>query len=254
MRTPAPLTSSSNDPIQPLSVFRWHRYPVPVATSSRYTRITSSAWLVPIAGPPLEPVQLVDKAGGLTIGRHEQCDIHLPADAEKVSRFHARFALHESKWCVADLSSAWGTFVNGIRINPGPEVPLNDGDLIRITPWTFTLSPTARRRGMQSANDTGMTMVRAVTGDKVRPLADDMLALLLESAAAIHAAKDEKQLAETVMDAAVRGTGLTNAAMLRPIDPTSGQIEVIAARLSPAAAAQPHNAFSRSLIATASNG
>jgi serine phosphatase RsbU (regulator of sigma subunit) len=242
------------------------------------------SWLVPIAGPPLEPIQLTDKEGGLTIGRHEQCDLCLPADAEKVSRFHARFARQEGRWRVADLNSRWGTFVNGVRANPGFETPLSDGDLIRITPWTFTLSPTAKRRGLQSQNDTGQTLVRAVTPERVRPLADDMLALLLESAAAIHAAPDEKQLAETVMDTACRGTGLTNAAMLRPIDPSSGQVEVIAARVVPTAmgpaptivdrpgahhndslsgsvprphvpySAGQHVSFSRSLITAASSG
>jgi serine phosphatase RsbU (regulator of sigma subunit) len=211
-------------------------------------------WLVPIAGPTLEPIELIDKPDGLTIGRHEQCDICLPADAEKVSRFHARFARRDGRWSIADLSSRWGTFVNGIKINPGPDVPLSDSDLIRIMPWTFTLSNTPRRRGLQSQNDTGQTMVRAVTPERVRPMADDMLALLLESAAAIHGASDEKQLADVLMDIACRGTGLTNAAMLRPIDPSSGQIEVIAARLSPAAASTPHATYSRSLINAASNG
>ncbi|CAN5566526.1 hypothetical protein BH09PLA1_BH09PLA1_26760 [soil metagenome] len=213
-----------------------------------------ATYLVPIAGPTLEPIELADKPDGVTIGRHEQCDICLPADAEKVSRFHARFARQEKRWSVADLSSRWGTFVNGVKINPGPDVPLSDGDLIRITPWTFTLSPTPRRRGLPSQNDTGQTMVRAVTPERIRPLAEDMLALLLESAASIHGATDEKQLADTLMDSACRGTGLTNAAMLRPIDPSSGQIEVIASRLAPNAANSPQAAFSRSLIAAASNG
>ena len=218
------------------------------------TTTTPNLYLVPIAGPALEPIELVDKPDGLTIGRHEQCDICLPADAEKVSRFHARFAKRDGRWNVADLSSRWGTFVNGIKINPGPDVPLSESDLIRITPWTFTLSNTPRRRGLQSQNDTGQTMVRAVTPERMRPMADDMLAVLLEGAAAIHGSTDEKQLADTLMDAACRGTGLTNAAMLRPIDPTSGQIEVIAARLSPAAASSPHATYSRSLINAASNG
>jgi predicted component of type VI protein secretion system len=212
-------------------------------------------YLVPIAGPVIDPLQLTEKPGGVALGRHEQCDLCLPADAEKVSRFHARFDMHDGRWFLADLNSRWGTFVNGIRINPGTEVPLSDGDLIRINPWTFTLSPTAKRRGLQAQNDTGQTLVRAVTPERVRPLADDMLALLLESAAAIHSATDEKQLAELVMDAAARGTGLTNTAMLRPIDPSSGHVDVIAARMGPGGkTTQP--SFSRSLIsrrATASS-
>jgi serine phosphatase RsbU (regulator of sigma subunit) len=51
----------------------------------------------------------------------------------------------------------------------------------------------------------------------------------------------------------VRGTGLTNAAMLRPIDPSSGQVDIIAARMGPGGmSSQP--SFSRSLIAAANNG
>src|SRR5688500_15037259 len=62
------------------------------------TAAAPSVWLVPIAGPTLEPIELIDKPDGLTIGRHEQCDICLPADAEKVSRFHARFARRDGRW------------------------------------------------------------------------------------------------------------------------------------------------------------
>jgi serine phosphatase RsbU (regulator of sigma subunit) len=220
-----------------------------------------AAYLVPLAGPHLAPIELSARAtGGLTVGRHEQCDICLPADAEKVSRMHARFVYDGARWHVSDLGSRWGTFVNGIRLTPNNDVPLNDGDLIRITPWTFTLSPTAKRRGVQSDDDSGAmhTMVRAVNPDAMRPLADTMLALLLESAAAIHAAMDEKQLADMIMDAAVRGTGLSNAAMLRPVD-AAGHFEIIASRISPTAQAAAERAgaatsFSRSLINAASQG
>ena len=220
-----------------------------------------AAYLVPLAGPHLSPIELSARAtAGLTVGRHEQCDICLPADAEKVSRMHARFVFDGARWHVSDLGSRWGTFVNGIKLTPNNDVPLNDGDLIRITPWTFTLSPTAKRRGVQSDDDSGAmhTMVRAVNPDAMRPLADTMLALLLESAAAIHAAMDEKQLADMIMDAAVRGTGLTNAAMLRPVD-AAGHFEIIASRISPTAQAAAERAgaatsFSRSLINAASQG
>jgi serine phosphatase RsbU (regulator of sigma subunit) len=214
-----------------------------------------AAWLVPIAGPGMEPIELSSKSGGITLGRHDQCDVCLPADAEKVSRMHARFVFDGSRWHVSDLGSRWGTYVNGIKLTPNTDVPLNDGDLIRITPWTFTLAPTAKRHGLRMDDDTGQTIVRSVNPDTVRPLAESMLALLLESAAAIHSAGDEKQLAELVMDAAVRGTGLSNAAMLRPLD-AAGHVEIIASKLSSSALAAQGGrvSFSRSLIAAASQG
>src|SRR5688572_12498017 len=77
----------------------------------------SPMYLVPVAGPDLEPIQLAPKPGGQTIGRHEQCDLHLPADAEKVSRFHARFIGDErGQWRVVDTNSRWGTFLNGVKL------------------------------------------------------------------------------------------------------------------------------------------
>jgi serine phosphatase RsbU (regulator of sigma subunit) len=215
-----------------------------------------STWLLPIAGPPIEPIGLVPRPGGATLGRHEQCDLCLPADAEKVSRMHARFTFDDGRWSVSDLSSRWGTFVNGVKLSPGQEMPLNEGDLIRVTPWTFVVSPSAVKRGMQIGDDTGQTVVRAVSMESSgsRPLADAMLALLLESATAIHSATDEKQLAELVMDAALRGTGLTNAAMLRPVD-TAGRFEIIASKISASAAtANSGVTFSRSLINAAAQG
>jgi len=48
----------------------------------------SAAWLIPVSGPPIQPVALKAKLGGLLIGRHESSDIRLAHDA--VSRTHAR--------------------------------------------------------------------------------------------------------------------------------------------------------------------
>ena len=63
------------------------------------------------------------------------------------------------------------------------------------------------------------------------------------------------------MDAACRGTGLSNAAMLRPIDASDGQIEVISSRVAsnPGAGSKSGSSsssfsFSRSLINAASHG
>lgn len=230
-------------------------------------------YLVPVSGPPLEAIPLSPKPSGLTIGRHAQADLLLPADAERVSRFHARFhCVEPAGWRLSDLGSRWGTFLNGVKVPAGREVPLNEGDLIRISPWTFSLSPTARRRGMTTHDDTGQTIVRAHSA--AAPLAggavgrNDTLGLLLETAAALHGAEDEQQLAQRVMDAACRGTGLCNAALLRPVD-TAGRVEVIASNFGAPSgsdlgasagagaagiggAAPP--GFSRSLIAAAAQG
>src|SRR5262245_47275766 len=112
-----------------------------------------ATYLVPLSGPPIEPISLSPKPGGVVVGRHEQCDICLPADAEKVSRFHARFDHDGTRWHVADLSSRWGTYVNGVKLTAQSDMIVSDGDLIRITPWTFALSPTPKRRGLSASDD-----------------------------------------------------------------------------------------------------
>lgn len=226
-------------------------------------------YLVPVSGPPLEAIPLAPKPSGLTIGRHAQADLLLPADAERVSRFHARFhCVEPAGWRLSDLGSRWGTFLNGVKVPAGREVPLNEGDLIRISPWTFSLSPTARRRGMTTHDDTGQTIVRAHPSSPQAGASgmaggrNDTLGLLLETAAALHGAEDEQQLAQRVMDAACRGTGLCNAALLRPVD-TSGRVEVIASNFGAAAGKSDAAGggggsgpagFSRSLIAAAAQG
>src|SRR3954469_1321262 len=165
------------------------------------TNVTS--YLVAIAGPPLDPIALTPKAEGLTLGPHANWELLLPADAERVSRFHARFAFVDGAgWRITDLGSRWGTFLNGVKVAGGRELPLSDGDLIRISPWTFSLSPTPKRRGMSTRDDTGQTMVRAHQVTNFASAKDDALGLILETAAALHEAADEQQLAERVMDAA----------------------------------------------------
>jgi serine phosphatase RsbU (regulator of sigma subunit) len=217
---------------------------------------SSSVWLVPLSGPKLAALELPPKQGGVVIGRHEQCDVHLPADADKVSRYHVRFTYEQKQWRLADLNSRCGTFLNGVKVQGGQEVPINEGDLIRITPWTFSFSAHPRPpKGEDSFDDVQSmrTMVRSITPESARPLADDMLTLLLESAAGIHGAQDEKALAELILDVAVRGTGLANAALLRPLD-NAGRIEVIASKFSPLMGGSNKPSFSRSLIAAASAG
>lgn len=65
----------------------------------------------------------------ITIGQSSETDVPLPFD-RTVSRVHAVLERVASRWCVRDLSSTNGTFVNGERI--WGERPLRTGDEIRI--------------------------------------------------------------------------------------------------------------------------
>ncbi|MGA2229435.1 MAG: SpoIIE family protein phosphatase [Tepidisphaeraceae bacterium] len=217
------------------------------------TPVTAKPWfLVPISGPVLAPIELSSKPGGLLLGRHEQCDIRLPANAEGVSRNHARISHDGTRWNVADLGSRWGTFVNGMKLSPHTTVPLGEGDLVRIRPWTFMVTCRAEQRASNIDNDTGQTQVRAVLPDPLRPLAEELLALLLEYTAATGAATNESQLADLLLDAAIKGTRLDSAVMLRPLD-NAGNVDVIASRPT-RQGKETAPSFSRSLIAAASKG
>jgi pSer/pThr/pTyr-binding forkhead associated (FHA) protein len=66
--------------------------------------------------------------GRLTMGRAAQNDVVI--GDEHTSRLHAVIELIGPVWCVQDLSSLNGTFVNGSRI--GRPAPLAPGDEIRI--------------------------------------------------------------------------------------------------------------------------
>jgi hypothetical protein len=65
----------------------------------------------------------------VTIGQAATNDVPLPFD-RTASRVHAVFERIAGRWCVRDLSSRNGTFVNGERI--WSERPLATGDEIRI--------------------------------------------------------------------------------------------------------------------------
>ena len=210
---------------------------------------SAQAWLQPVSGPVIGPLILTGKTDGLVIGRHDQADLRLPNDA--VSRYHARVWRDGDQWRIADLKSRWGTYLNGVRLAPDSPIPLQPGDLLRIAPWTFNFSTDSSSpgKGLQTLNDVdrAQTMVRTVTADatgsSARALAEDHLALLLESAAALHAASDEHALAEALLEAATRGSRLPNAAVLRPVT-GEGRLEIIAARQT----ASHEPSFSRSLI------
>jgi pSer/pThr/pTyr-binding forkhead associated (FHA) protein len=65
----------------------------------------------------------------VTIGKHEANDVCVPWDGS-MSRMHAVFERYPAGWCVRDLDSRNGTWVNGERI--WRERPLRDSDRILL--------------------------------------------------------------------------------------------------------------------------
>lgn len=84
--------------------------------------------LVRVQGSDLGQVIRLD-AQQYTIGRHPNSDLWITEDG--ISRRHARIFFEKGDYCIEDLRSANGTFVQGHRINTQA---LHDGDLIQFGP------------------------------------------------------------------------------------------------------------------------
>jgi DNA-binding CsgD family transcriptional regulator len=69
------------------------------------------------------------EVGRLTLGTDAANDLVLPADST-LSRLHAVLERYGAGWCVRDLDSRNGTFVNGQRV--WRERPLRSGDELRV--------------------------------------------------------------------------------------------------------------------------
>jgi DNA-binding CsgD family transcriptional regulator len=69
------------------------------------------------------------EADRLTLGADPANDLALPADPT-LSRLHAALERYGAGWCVRDLDSRNGTFVNGQRV--WRERPLRPGDELRV--------------------------------------------------------------------------------------------------------------------------
>jgi DNA-binding CsgD family transcriptional regulator len=90
----------------------------------------------------------------MSVGRSQESDIALEGD-RGVSRLHARL----EGWCITDLGSRNGTFVNGSRITA--PTALRPGDEVRIGGWRLVFTA-------QSA-DEEWTLVDDETGASAAP-------------------------------------------------------------------------------------
>ena len=56
-----------------------------------------------------------------------------------ISRKHCRITNQTGIYYINDEGSANGTFVNGVRLNPGQKVQINRGDIIRMADSDFQI-------------------------------------------------------------------------------------------------------------------
>ena len=88
------------------------------------------------------------EATRVTIGRAATNEVDLSSDS-KASRLHAALERLPAGWCIRDLSSRNGTFVNGVRVDR--DRPLHPGDEIRVGNTRLLF------RAERSTTDLGMT-------------------------------------------------------------------------------------------------
>jgi len=209
--------------------------------------------LIPLAGPVTESITL-DDPHLRTIGRSSDCDIWLRE--ETVSRSHMSLEGRAGDWIATDLGSRHGTFLNGVQLGAREPTPLQDGDLIRVGPWTFQvrIGEASRITGMPTTDDlhSGDSRVERVPEAELRSLAQRRLDLLIECAAKINAADTEQDLAEATLDAVISGTGFPRAAFVHSHENTDNA-EIVAFRTRSGEKVEDLK-LSRSLLSAARDG
>ncbi len=213
--------------------------------------------LVSVAGPTAVEHAL-DRARTLTVGRRSSHALIL--DRPEVSRDHAELRAIDTasgtQWVLTDLNSRHKTRINGQELRSGEPCPVRAGDLIENAPWTFRLldrnagpATSINERQVRTLDDFPPASMRTISPS--RDLATERLRLLLAFAEAIGSAPDENALATALIDAATRGTGFPNAAVLRPLMP-DGTVSIISEAGMVSAGGRPR--LSRTLIHQASMG
>jgi pSer/pThr/pTyr-binding forkhead associated (FHA) protein len=106
--------------------------------------------LLPAPRPAPEPAPAPPPSRTLRIGRSPDNDI-VVLDPD-VSRHHAELRGTAGAYRIVDLASANGTFVNGQR---GTDVPLSEGDVVRIGSASFRLAGQELQKITESGAGTG---------------------------------------------------------------------------------------------------
>ena len=87
------------------------------------------------------------------LSRHPECDVVI--DVGAVSRYHCKVISEGASFCVEDLNSRNGTFLNEQVIEG--RAPLEDGSLVRVCDVIFTFHD--RERPPSSSDDSSLGAV-----------------------------------------------------------------------------------------------
>lgn len=210
--------------------------------------------LDPLSGPTREVV-VVRTGQTATLGRHPECTVRLTSD-DSISRRHAQLLWRGGRWFIADLGSRHGTLLNAQPLRAEEPVPLSDGDFVQLGSSTFRVRQSGSMGGIDAttvAGEVGPAVVKPVDQAELTSHDRVRLDLFIECAAAIGQGEDAATWADSMLDAAVRGTGYPRAALVRWA-PGSELVEVQHFRAKNPAARPRDMACSISLIHAASRG
>jgi predicted component of type VI protein secretion system len=111
----------------------------------------------------------------LTIGRGPENDLTFAS--AKVSREHAVVRFERDRWFIDDRGSFNGTFLNGVRVQPGSPLPLRHADRIAIGPEVILFSWPAQ---LDDPDTTEPIDEVADDGTKLSPLQRQVVRCLCE--------------------------------------------------------------------------
>ena len=176
-----------------------------------------------LSGPETEPIAM-QPSSSIIIGRSSVCDVQL--SDPMISRNHLRLECSGGDWILEDTGSRHGTEINGVRLTPNTPAPLANHDQITLGPWLFAVRMGAESDGehrginastINTAADGG-GQIETINPVDMQNLASERLDLIMDCAASIHTATEIEQLAESVLDVVVAGTGFSRAALARPVE------------------------------------
>lgn len=204
--------------------------------------------LTSVRGPTVPAVE-VTRSGGV-IGRSSACEVRL-VDAT-VSRRHAEIRYLGDRWMLVDLGGANGTWLNDVRLDAETATPLAPGDRIGVGPWVLRVgswAPTTIAMADADASEDA-ALIQPLQPDAAGQLAHHRLQLVIDCAGRINEAVDERDLAQSLLESVIEGTGYCRAALVRLAGDEEG-VEVLGRRSSDDG---PPDQFSRTLVTRASAG
>lgn len=205
-----------------------------------------------VAGPDVPPIEVMPGKAS-RVGRAIDCDIVLTDPT--ISRQHCTIGSHGDRWFLTDHGSRAGTLVNALQVPANQPAPIEPGDLVSLGPWLLRVSMGAEAPPAMNTIDDSVgpeTYVETINESQLGGMAQQRLSALLDYAGELNKAKGETELAQVLLRCAVAGSGLTRAAVVRPVD-AGDSVEVIA-RMD--AMGRPDSTFgiSRSLVREAAAG